>query len=752
MPRVPCLEGKPCELFEGDLSFVCEFPKAVNEKNRYGPDCTLLATVPTGVSPRRSETRYPLVWTNDVQQLARYRDLILPLAIIGSLVVILVPLPPALMDLLLAANITVGVIVLLTTVYVSSPLEFSVFPTLLLATTLARLVLNVATTRLILSEAGKSGADGVGGVIKGFGEFVAGDRIEIGLVIFVIIVVIQFVVITKGSTRISEVAARFALDGMPGRQMAIDADLNAGLIDEHEAQRRREEIGRQADFYGAMDGASKFVRGDAIAGIFIMVINIVGGLYLGTVRDGRTISEAALLFTKLTIGDGLVSQVPALFISLAAGLLVTRSARRSNLPQEFLQQLLGNTQALVIAGIFLLLMITTNLPALPLATLGCGCLGLAVVMNRQVRLREANAAIEKTKQQEESEAQPAKRPEDFLAVDPMELSLGLGLLSLADPARGGDLMERISGVRNRIAADIGLVLPKVRVRDNMDLGENEYEIRIGGVRVARGVVRPAQLLAIDSGMTTGVIDGEPTRDPTFGQPAVWVDPDRREQAAIYGYTLAEPAAVLITHLQWVVGKYADELLTRDATKHLIDELKSVSPAVVDELIPGVMKLADVQNVLQSLLREDVPIRQLGIILETLGDHAARLKDPVWLVERVRNRLARTISTRYRDASDRLHVVALSPTLEDTIREGVESTERGFVVRLKPDQIEVIVKQILEGVKKLVNLGYPPVLLVDPRIRPAVRQLTQAHLPDLRVLSFNEITQDTAIESIGVAGG
>lgn len=655
------------------------------------------------------------------------------------------------MDLMLAANITVGVIVLLTTVYVASPMEFSVFPTLLLATTLARLVLNVATTRLILSEAGKSSSNGVGGVITAFGEFVAGDRVEIGLIIFVIIVVIQFVVITKGATRISEVAARFALDGMPGRQMAIDADLNAGLIDEHEAQRRRDEVSRQADFYGAMDGASKFVRGDAIAGIFIMVINIVGGLYIGTMRDGLGLAEAASLFTKLTIGDGLVSQVPALFISLAAGLLVTRSAKKSNLPQEFLQQLLGNSRALVIAGVFLMLMMTTNLPSIPLGTLGAGCIGMAVMMTRQAKQLEVAKEREEVAQKEAEAAPPVKRPEDYLAVDPMELSLGLGLLSLADPARGGDLMERINGVRNRIAADIGLVLPKVRVRDNMELGENEYEIRIGGARVARGMVRPGQLLAIDSGMTTGAIEGEQTRDPTFGQPAVWIDSVRREQAAIYGYTLAEPGAVLITHLQWVVGKYADELLTRDATKHLIDELKAVSPAVVDELIPGMMKLADVQNVLQALLREDVPIRQLGIILETLGDHAGRLKDPVWLVERVRHRLARTISTRYRDARDCLHVVALSPGLEDIISEGVEHTERGIMVRMKPEQVEQISNQIRDAVRQLVSLGHPPVLLVDPRVRPAVRHLTQASIPEMRVLSYNEVTQDTTIESVGIAG-
>lgn len=686
-----------------------------------------------------------------MQQLARYRDLILPLAIIGSLVVILVPLPPMLMDLLLAANITVGVIVLLTTVYVGSPLEFSIFPSLLLATTLARLVLNVATTRLILSEAGKPGGGDVSGVIESFGEFVAGDRIEIGLIIFVIIVVIQFVVITKGSTRISEVAARFALDGMPGRQMAIDADLNAGLIDEKEAQRRRDEINRQADFYGAMDGASKFVRGDAIAGIFIMVINIIGGLYIGTVRNGMDFGQAASLFTKLTIGDGLVSQVPALLISLAAGLLVTRSAKQSNLPQEFLQQLLGNPRAMAIAGAFLMLMMITNLPAAPMATLGFGCIGLAVMMGRANRREEALAADQERQEQEQAEAPPEKRPEDYLNVDPMELSLGWGLLSLADPSRGGDLMERITQIRNRIAEDIGLILPKVRVRDNQDLQDVAYEFLISGAPVGRGAVYPDKLMAMDTGQTTGTIEGEQGRDPAFGHPVVWIDPTSREQAAIYGYTIADPNAVLMTHLERIVGRYADELLTRDATKHLIDELKEVAPAVVDELVPGVMKVAEVQQILQMLLREDVPIRQLAIILETLGDRAGRTKEPVMLVEHVRQRLARTICTRYRTPQGRLHVITLADAVSDAILESMQYTEAGLQISLRSDAIERINQQILQALNVLSTQGLPLVVLVDPRIRPAVRRITASHIPDLRVLSYNELTQDTSIESLGIAG-
>jgi len=684
-----------------------------------------------------------------MQLLMRYRDLVLPLGIIGCLVVILVPLPPMLMDMLLAANITVGVIVLLTTVYVATPLEFSIFPSLLLATTLARLVLNVATTRLILTGADSMGMGAAGGVIKSFGEFVTGDRIEVGLIIFVIIVLIQFIVITKGATRISEVAARFALDGMPGRQMAIDADLNAGLIDEKEAQRRRQEISSQADFYGAMDGASKFVRGDAIAGIVITIVNVIGGLYIGVMQFGMSFSEAGALFTKLTIGDGLVSQVPALLISLAAGLLVTRSAQKANLPVQFLQQLLGNPKALAVAGTFLALLIVTNLPAIPMATLGLGCIGLAVVMNRQSIRRQDAEAEQAEVERAEAAAPPPKRVEDFLTIDPMEISIGLGLLGLADPSRGGDLMQRITGVRNAVAADLGIILPKVRVRDEMTLGELDYEIRIEGSQVAKATLFPNQLLAIDSGHTTGVIEGQATRDPTFGEPAVWIDPMRREQAAIYGYMTVEPGAVLATHLQEISKRHADELLSRDATKHLIDELKEASPTVVDELIPSVMKVSEVQQVLHLLLKEDIPIRQLGIILETLGDFAGRTKDPVWLCEYVRHRLARTISSRYRDEEGRLHVLALDPAMEDRIAAGIEHTERGLFVRMSPSAVDLTCEKIQEGVKKLVTAGHQPVVLVSPRIRPGLRQITNASMPRLKVLSYNEITQDTKIESYGV---
>ena len=677
--------------------------------------------------------------------IARLRDLILPVGIIASVLVILVPLPAELMDVLLSANISVAVIVLLTTIYVRTPLEFSIFPSLLLATTLGRLVLNVATTRLILTHADKYGLMAAGGVVKSFGEFVAGDRIAVGIVIFIIIVVIQFVVITKGATRISEVAARFALDGMPGRQMAIDADLNAGVIDEREAQRRRSEITQQADFFGAMDGASKFVRGDAIAGIFITLINIVGGLVIG-LQSGMSLSEAANIYTKLTIGDGLVSQVPAFLISLAAGLLVTRSSSEINLPRQFLTQLFSRPQALAVTAGFLAMLMFTSLPTVPLLTIGVGCAGLALTLTRKEKQAEA---VADAKASDAAKKAPEERVEDFLIVDPMEVEIGVGLIRLADPKRGGDLLERIQRVRQNVAADMGLIMPKVRIRDNLRLDQNQYRIKIADIPVADGGVYPSMLLAMESGTSSGRVNGIATKDPAFGTPAQWIEVGTRDQAEMLGYTVVEPVSVLATHLTEVVRKHADEILTRDATKHLIDELKKSSPAVVDELIPGLMKLAEVQQILQMLLREQVPIRQLGPILETLGEYASRTKDPALLTEYVRHRLARSICSRYRDKQNRLFVVTLDPALEDRIRAGIEHNERGMFIRMSPQAVDVTAKLIAKEVEKLTMAGHPPVALVSPQIRAGLKQMTASQLPRLVVLSYNEITRDTQIESVAL---
>lgn len=676
-------------------------------------------------------------------------ELVFPIGIIACVLVILVPLPAALLDLLLMVNIAASAVILLTTISVSAPLEFSVFPSLLVATTLGRLVLNIATTRLILTRTDEDGLEAAGEVIQAFARFVTGDRLEVGIILFIIIFVINFIVITKGATRIGEVAARFALDGMPGKQMAVDADLSAGAIDEKEAQRRRDEITRQADFYGAMDGASKFVRGDAIAGIIITIINLVGGLYMGYMYAGMTLAEAADVFSKLTIGDGLVSQVPAFLISLAAALLSTRSTQKSNLPAELIKQMFSRPEALIVSGCFLFLMIFTQLPTLPMLTLGAGCIGLALSIQKKARQQTELENKHKAEQEQAKKVQPEKKVEDYLEIDPMRLELGAKLIILADPNRGGDLMKRISTVRATLASEMGVLLPMVRIKDRMSLPEFSYDLQLGGNRVARGMLRPDRVLAIDTGLTTGSISGEETTDPAFGRRAYWIDPTRRQQAEIYGYQVVDPGAVLATHVQEVARRHADELLTRDVAKQLLDQLKKTSPTVVDELIPGLMKLAEVQQVLQNLLREDVPIRQLSTILETLGDHAGRIKDPMWLTEYVRHRLARTISHRYRDSNGVLHVVTLDPAVEDRIAAGTEQSDRGLFIRMSPAAINTTCQQIADQLKKLDNLARPRCLLVSPRIRASVRQISQEMLPDLRVLSYNEISRDTSIESIGM---
>lgn len=685
-----------------------------------------------------------------MSHLVRWHSLIVPIGVVACVLVLMTPLPAWSLDVLLAANIAVALIVLLTAIQVKTPLEFSVFPSLLLATTLSRLVLNVATTRLILTQAPHAGLDAAGQVIRAFGEFVAGNQTVVGVVIFAIIVVIQFVVITKGATRISEVAARFALDGMPGRQMAIDADLNAGLIDEHEAQSRRELIGQQADFYGAMDGASKFVRGDAVAGIVITLINILGGLAIGTLQYGMSPAEAGSLFTRLTIGDGLVTQVPALFISLGAGLLVTRSSRPVDLPSVLLRQLFTRPQVLAVAAVFLGLLVFTRLPAVPLLVLGTGCGVLAYLASRHRPAEETNSDLSVSASV--SPTVPAEKPiETFLAVEPMELEIGVGLLRLADPNRGGDLLAQITDVRRRMAAELGILLPKVRICDNMRLGNRGYRIKIAGDPISDGAVYPDRLLAIAHDGKAPQLPGRPAYDPASDRPAVWIDPSHVAEAKRERCTIVEATSVLAAHLRQVVRQNAGDLLTRDATKHLIDELKKTAPAVVEELIPDAMRLGDVQQVLKLLLEEGVPIRQLGLILETLGDHASSGATADVLAEFVRRRLARTICSRYRDEEGLVHAVTIDPSLEERILAGVRENEHGWSIRLTPQAIRDICTLIDKETEKLTRAGIAPVVLTSAEARPVLRQITAARLPRLVVLSYEEITRDTTVRSAGIVG-
>ena len=678
----------------------------------------------------------------------RYIDLILPLLISASILVVFVPVSTGLIDFLLSLNITLGVVILLTTLFVTKPLDFSIFPTILLATTLFRLVLNIASTRLILSHAHIDGEYAAGHVIYNFAEFVAGGNIAVGLIIFVIIFIIQFVVITKGATRVSEVAARFTLDAMPGRQMAIDADLNAGVIDEREAKRRREEITQSADFFGAMDGAGKFVRGDAIAGIIITLVNIVAGLFLGMVWYKMPLQQAATIFTKLTIGDGLVTQVPALLISIATGLLVTRSSYSTNLPGQFMEQLFGKPIVLVLTAVFLVILMFTDLPPIPLGLIASSSLGLALVMTRKTKKRQEIEAQKPDAAADQQAKQAEESVTDYLKIDPMELELGVGLIPLADPAKGGDLLNRIHLLRKEVAAEIGIILPRIRIRDSLSLDHNYYRIKIAGQPVAGWMIYPDLLMAIDSGMATGKVQGLEATEPAYGSPALWIEESVKEQAQIYGYTVVEPNAVIMTHLLETIRKHADEILTRDATQTLLDELKKESPAVVEE-VGKVLSLAQIQQVLQLLLQEQIPIRQLGTILEALGDLSGQgNKDPILLATFVRKKLARTICTRYRDENNDLHVVMLDPALEDQIRAGFEHGQNGMFIRMSPHAIENLCKKILAEVGKLTSQNYPAIVLVNPQIRAALKYMASATIPGLIVLSQAEITHDTRVVSVG----
>jgi flagellar biosynthesis protein FlhA len=676
----------------------------------------------------------------------RHRGLIVAVGIAALPIVIIRPLPTWLMDFLLTFNITVAVVILLTTLYVNRPLDFSVFPSLLLVATLYRLVLNVATTRLILSNAGVMRGDAAGGVIRTFGEFVAGNDPVIGLIIFVILVVIQFIVITRGATRISEVAARFTLDAMPGKQMSIDADLNAGLITEVEARDRRSQISREADFYGAMDGASKFVRGDAIAGIIIVIIDIIGGFVIGVTKYGFTIGESANIFTKLTVGDGLVTQIPAFVISISAGLIVTRSTAEHHLGEELLRQVFSQPVALMIGAGFLFALVFTPLPTIPLAVLGVGLGGVAYTMLR------SRAEAEHARERREKERAPREpeRVEPLLRVDLMEVEVGYGLVRLVDTAQGGDLLERVTMIRRQIATELGVIVPPIRIRDNMQLDPNQYRVKIRGVEVADGKVYPDQFLAMDAGVATGKLEGEQTTEPAFGLPAVWITAAQKNRGEVMGYTVVEPTSVVATHLSEIIKSNAADLLTREQVSQLLDNLRQTASALVDEVIPDIMRPGEVHRVLQNLLRERVSIRDLEIILETLSNYATKTKDIDVLTEYVRNAVSRSISQQYQEPDGKLYVITIDPALEDIISRSVERTERGTFVKLAPDLVQRIVQAISREGERLLGSGHQPIVLCSPNVRAYVRRLTESLMPGLVVLSYNEVARGVQVESLGMA--
>ena len=674
------------------------------------------------------------------RRLGRHRGLILPIGVAAMIFVILVPLPPVLMDLLLSANIAVSAIILLTSIYVSSPLEFSVFPSVLLGATLARLVLNVATTRLILT-AGAGGQTAAtahyaaGKVIWAFSRFVTSGSLPVGVILFGIIAVIQFLVVTRGASRISEVAARFVLDAMPGKQMAIDADVSAGLVEQAEARDRRHQVAREADFYGAMDGASKFLRGDALAGVIITIVNIFGGLYVGLVQYRWGWSETAGLFTRLTIGDGLVNQVPALLVSMAAALLVTRSTARTNLSEEVTGQLFSKPIVLLIAGFFLAALALTSLPKLPLLAIGFGCVGLASLLFWQ---REAPPADTP----QTGPAEPAPPAEDeldqLLAVDPMRLEIGYSLVRLVDPASGGELLDRIGSLRRRTASELGLIVPPIRVRDNMRLGARQYSILIRGAEAAAGELHLNRLLAVQDGDAAGKLIGHETVEPAFHTPAVWISPSQQEAAETMGYTVVNPTAVLITHLDQVIRRNAAELLGRRQVTKLLDGLKARVPDLAQEATDR-LRVGEIQQVLQNLLREGVSIRDFEAILEALtapAEIAAR--NPEALTEQVRVALGKSISQQYCSPDGRLWCTPLQGDLAERIGRHVEADEAGRSVTIPPDLSTEVAEALGPALAELRSRGCRPVVVCPPHIRGVVRQMLHAMEPDTAVLAYSEI--------------
>ena len=679
------------------------------------------------------------------EAVGRHRGLLLPIGAAALIFVVLVPLPPGLIDVLLAANITLAAIVLLTAIYVRSPLDFSVFPSVLLGATLFRLVLNVATTRLILTAGGdgrtlEQAQAAAGQVIWAFSGFVTRGSLPVGVILFAILAVVQFVVVTKGAARISEVAARFVLDAMPGKQMAIDADLAAGLIDEAGARRRRNRITREADLYGAMDGASKFLRGDAVAAVLITLINLLGGLYVGMVQYGWGLSQTASLFTRLTIGDGLVTQVPAFLVSISAALIVTRSTARTNLGEEVVSQLIGRPVVLVITAAFLGMLALTELPKGPLLVLGIGCVGLAAVLSRrQGSAGRAGTGSDAALADDEDAVDPAAKGqhvEHLLTVEPMQVELGYGLVSLVSPEQGGDLLDRIVALRKRIAMELGLVVPPIRIRDNLGLDARGYVVKVRGTKVAAGRLYPNQLLAVAQENTTGKLLGREAVDPARGLPAVWISRAQREQAERMNYTLVEPAGVVATHLGEVVRRHAHELLSRERVVQLLDHLRPSAGNLVEEAAEKV-KVGGIQKVLQNLLREGVPIRDLEAILEALCD-AGGTDDVDGLTEHVRSRLARTLSQQYSDETGRIWCVALEASLEDTLRTHVTIGVRPSAVAIPPELGRRVAASVGEAAERLRKAGRPPVLVCSPELRPAVRQLLSPAAPSPAVLAYSEI--------------
>ena len=675
--------------------------------------------------------------------LSKNTDLLMAFGLIAVIIFMIIPLPPFLLDVALTMSLALSLLILLSALYATKTLDFSVFPTLLLISTLFRLSLNIATTRLILSH-GHEGTSSAGHVVEAFGGFVVGDNYVIGLIIFLILIVINFVVITKGSGRVAEVAARFTLDAMPGKQMSIDADLNAGLINEDEARRRRKEIESEADFYGSMDGASKFVRGDAIAGIVITGINILGGLLIGVLQKGLDVATAAEYYTKLTVGDGLVSQIPALIISTAAGTIVTRSSSGKNVGSEMARQLFLKPRAVNIASVVLILLgLIPGFPFLPFAIMAAGTALIAWFMTKM----EDERVKEETAKAQELAAKPKENVEGLLSLDTLELEVGYGLISVVESNSSGDLLERIVSIRKQFALDLGIVVPSIHIRDNLQLQPGEYRIQIKGATVGKGILNSDSLLAMDPGNVLNSVDGIPTKEPAFGLDALWISPSTREEAELAGYTVVDLPTVIATHLTEVVRTNAHELIGRQEVTKLVDGIKKTHPKVVEELIPEHMTIGSIVQVLKGLLREQVSIRDLLTIMETLGDEAQKTKDTELLVESVRKRLARSITRKYTNEDGMIPVLSLSPIVEETITNSLLQTESGIQLVMDPHTANKLIMELSRQIERNPDIASSPILLTSPTIRRHIHKLTSRFIPQLVVLSHNELTSDAQVSSV-----
>jgi flagellar biosynthesis protein FlhA len=678
-------------------------------------------------------------------EIIRNSDLSIAVAVVAILIFMIIPLPPTLLDLLICFNITFALVILLASMYTLRPLELSAFPSILLLITLFRLSLNVASTRIILLH-GNEGATAAGKVIQAFGSFVVGGNYLVGIIVFIILVVINFMVITKGAGRIAEVAARFTLDAMPGKQMSIDADLNAGLINEQEARTRREEISREAEYYGAMDGANKFVRGDAIAGIIITLANIIGGLAIGVFQNKMSFASAAQTYTLLTIGDGLVTQIPALIVSTSAGVIVSRAGAESNLGAEITSQILYQPRALGITAIVLFgFGIIPGLPLIPFWALGSMAGGLTLLIrhaNRQRLIAEQEA------RDVEEMAAPVEHLDSLPLLDTLAIEVGYGLIPLVDSEQDGELLERIRSIRRQVAYDMGIIVPPVHIQDNMQLKPGEYSILLKGNEIARGELMTNYYLAMNPGAVDEEIDGIPTREPTYGLPALWIKENAKESALAKGYTVVDLAAVMTTHLSEIVKRHGPEFLGRQEVQQLLDNLKDTHPRVVEELVPNYLSLGGVVKVLQNLLREQVSVRDLLQILETLADWAPATKDLDLLTEYVRQSLARTITKMHLTRDGVMQVITLDHSMESAIAAAIQHTEQGTHFALDPNTAQKVINNLAQVLEKSSGLDLHPVIVCSAPIRCHFKKLIDQFIPNISVLSYDEILSNIEIQSIG----